>query len=106
MEIKSLVMQLDFCKEMMVKLGQEIKNSLAKHPDASLFTSLCGAGAAFAARLLTAGLRDRFSIAEDVASYLASHRSQSRAARVALWFDLGLAANTCCKRFTLLPGPL
>lgn len=106
MEIKALVMQLDLCKEMMVKLGQDIKNSLAEHPDASLFTSLCGAGAGLVPRLLTAGFRDRFPIAKEVASYLASHRSQSRAAGVALWFDVGRAVNTCCKRFTRLPGPL
>lgn len=71
MEAKALVIQLNSCQDIIVILDQEIKTSLAKHPDASLFTSLRGAGAALAPRLLTAfGTdRDRFSSAEQVASY-------------------------------------
>lgn len=71
MEAKALVTQLNSCQDIIEKLDQEIKTSLAKHPDASLFTSLRGAGAALAPRLLTAfGTdRDRFSSAEQVASY-------------------------------------
>jgi transposase len=71
MEAKALVMQLNSCQDIIVTLDQKIKTSLAKHPDASLFTSLRGAGAALAPRLLTAFGTDRgrFSSAEEVASY-------------------------------------
>ncbi len=72
MEAKALVKQVADCQELIVQLDQEIKSVLAKHPDASLFTSLRGAGAAIAPRLLTAfGTdRSRFKNAEEVASYV------------------------------------
>jgi len=72
MEAKALVKQLEDCQELIVELDQKIKEVLAKHPDALLFTSLRGAGAALAPRLLTAfGTdRNRFKNAEEVASYV------------------------------------
>jgi transposase len=72
LEAKALVKQLADCQELIVELDQKIKEVLAKHPDASLFTSLRGAGVALAPRLLTAfGTdRNRFKNAEEVASYV------------------------------------
>ena len=71
-EAKAMVKQLASCQELIELLDQEIKAALAKHPDASLFTTLRGAGAALAPRLLTAfGTdRSRFKNAEEVASYV------------------------------------
>lgn len=72
LEAKALVKQIEGCQELIVQLDQDIKSTLAKHPDAALYTTLRGAGTALAPRLLTAfGTdRNRFRNAEEVASYV------------------------------------
>jgi transposase len=69
-EAKALVKYITGCQELIVQFDQEIKVTLAKHPDALLFTTLRGAGVAIASRLLTAfsSDRNRFKNAEEVAS--------------------------------------
>lgn len=69
-EAKALVKYITGCQELIVQFDQEIKVTLAKHPDALLFTTLRGAGVAIAPRLLTAfrSDRNRFKNAEEVAS--------------------------------------
>ena len=86
LEAKAMVKQLADCQELIIELDQEIKDALAKHPDAVLFTTLRGAGVALAPRLLTAfGTdRSRFKNAEEVASYagIAPVTKQSGKSRV------------------------
>ena len=54
------------------QLDEKIRQSMASHPEAALFTSLHGAGAALAPRLLTAfGTdRDKFDKADEFACYV------------------------------------
>jgi len=70
MEAKAIVKFVADCQELIVQFDQEIKVTLAKHPDALLFTTLRGSGVAIAVRLLTAfsSDRNRFKNAEEVAS--------------------------------------
>jgi len=71
-EAKYLSKQLKADHELIAQLDQEIQAALAKHPDATLFTSLRGAGKALAPRLLAAfGTdRSRFKNAEEVACFV------------------------------------
>jgi transposase len=70
--IRAMIGQLDKLDEAIGKCDQEIASAMNQCPDAKLFTSLPGAGAALAPRLLTTfgSNRDRFESADQLCSYV------------------------------------
>ena len=66
--VRILVAQLDALRPALEQLEDEIARRFAEHPDAEIFESLPGAGAAMAPRLLAAfgSSRARFASAEDI----------------------------------------
>lgn len=71
MDATALTKQILNCQDIIDQLEQEIKVAMNTHPDASLFSSLRGAGPALAPRLLTAfgSDRERFEDASQVANF-------------------------------------
>ena len=71
MVIKLLVSQIKLSRKMIKEFDTKIAETMKQHPDAHLFTSLRGAGAALAPRLLCAfgSQRDRWKDADSLASF-------------------------------------
>jgi transposase len=69
--VRTMAEQIKAIDKGVEQLEKEIAAAMKKHPDATLFTSLPGAGAALAPRLLAAmgSDRDRWSDAEELGSY-------------------------------------
>jgi transposase len=71
MVVKLLVSQIKLSRKMIKEFDTKIAETMKQHPDAHLFTSLRGAGAALAPRLLCAfgSQRDRWKDADSLASF-------------------------------------
>jgi hypothetical protein len=69
--VQMLARQIDALRPSIGRYDKEIANRFGKHPDAHLFESLPGSGAAMAPRLLCAlgSKRDRFRAASEVQEY-------------------------------------
>jgi len=70
--VKTLIQQLEKLEAGIESCEDEIARAMNKHPDAALFRSLPGAGAALAPRLLAlfGSVRDRYASADDLSSYV------------------------------------
>jgi transposase len=71
LNVQMLARQIDALRPSISRYDKEIANRFGKHPDAHLFESLPGSGAAMAPRLLSAfgSKRERFQAASDVQEY-------------------------------------
>ena len=71
MVVKLLVSQIKLSRKMIKEFDTKIAETMKQHPDAHLFTSLRGAGAALAPRLLCAfgSQRDRWKDADSLAAF-------------------------------------
>lgn len=71
LNVQVLARQIDALRSGIARYDKEIANRFGKHPDAHLFESLPGSGAAMAPRLLSAfgSKRDRFQAASEVQEY-------------------------------------
>jgi len=71
LNVQMLARQIDALRPSIGRYDKEIANRFGKHPDAHLFESLPGSGAAMAPRLLSAfgSKRDRFQAASEVQEY-------------------------------------
>jgi len=71
MVVKLLVSQIRLSRKMIKEFDTKIAETMKQHPDAHLFTSLRGAGAALAPRLLCAfgSQRDRWKDADSLAAF-------------------------------------
>jgi transposase len=69
--VQVLARQIEALRTGIARYDKEIANRFGKHPDAHLFESLPGSGAAMAPRLLSAfgSKRDRFQAASDIQEY-------------------------------------
>ena len=69
--VETLVAQLQQLAKGIARLDQQIAEAMAKHPDSELFTTLPGAGAVMAPRLLAAlgSDRERWKDAQELGSY-------------------------------------
>ncbi len=76
MVVKLLVSQIKLSRKMIKEFDTKIAETMKQHPDAHLFTSLRGAGAALAPRLLCAfgSQRDRWKDADSLAAF-SGHRA-------------------------------
>ena len=71
LNVQMLARQIEALRSGITRYDKEIANRFGKHPDAHLFESLPGSGAAMAPRLLSAfgSRRDRFQSASEVQEY-------------------------------------
>lgn len=71
LNVQMLARQIEALRSSITRYDKEIANRFGKHPDAPLFESLPGSGAAMAPRLLSAfgSRRDRFQAASEVQAY-------------------------------------
>jgi transposase len=71
LNVQMLARQIDALRPSIARYDKEIATRFGKHPDAHLFESLPGSGAAMAPRLLSAfgSKRDRFQAASEVQEY-------------------------------------
>jgi hypothetical protein len=71
LNVQMLARQIDALRPSIVRYDKEIARRFSAHPDARLFESLPGSGAAMAPRLLSAfgSRRDRFQAASEVQEY-------------------------------------